>query len=250
MRKLLFALLLAGCTTAPQPDFVFRPERVPVGRVVHYVKSNLDGSKPALVSVYFASPTRIEVYKSEKDVDDAADVHAELDYTMFSPRMLDAGVIFDDGTREHRAKLEFDGKTVTATIGGATASLPAPFTPLHTYNFDLMGLSAMLPHLRDDGSFRVAFVEPTFGEGPSPIANRGIVTATRHGDTYSLAGELFPHGATLRINPSDGLLESFESATPNNPGWNSLRLRRRGSESMTRAQWDTYRKSHVGKGAD
>ncbi|HEX8152831.1 MAG TPA: hypothetical protein VF698_06895 [Thermoanaerobaculia bacterium] len=95
----------------------------------------------------------------------------------------------------------------------------------------------------------LAFVEPTFGEGPSPIACRGIVTATRSGDAYSLKGALFAHGAT-RVNPDDGLLESFESATPNNPGWNGLRLQRRGSVSMTREEWDAYRKSHVGKGVD
>lgn len=41
--------------------FRFQPDRIRVGEVARYVKSNLDGSKPARVSIFVAAPDRTEV---------------------------------------------------------------------------------------------------------------------------------------------------------------------------------------------
>ena len=58
-------VLLAAATPPKVPSsldhFQYRPETIRVGEVAHYVKSNLDGSKPARVSIFVASPENLEV---------------------------------------------------------------------------------------------------------------------------------------------------------------------------------------------
>lgn len=251
----LLVLVAASCQTS---DFTFRPERVDPGRVVHYVKSNLDGSKPSLVSLYIAKGDVIEVYKSEKGLDDSAHVYAHLDWEHFLADHLDAGVITADGVRRGRATLVISEPALIVTIGDATQTIPVDTFPLHVYNFDLMSLNMMLPHLnRPKGSFRVAFAEPTFGTKKELMELRGFATVrfsrnervngvpTRR---YSLAGAGM--NGTLWVNEKDGLLEKFESPVPNNPGWNSLRLERRGTARMTVEEWRRYIETHVGTGVD
>lgn len=234
----LLVLVAASCQTS---DFAFRPERVVPGRVVHYVKSNVDGSKPSLVSLYLAGRDAIEVYKSEKGLDDSADVLAHLDWRRFSADRLDAGVIAADGRREGRATLVLAASSLVVTIGGVTQTLKVDTFPLHVYNFDLMSLNVMLPHLaRPKGSFRIVFAEPTFGTKKEVMELRGFATAryacaervhdvpTRR---YSLAGAGM--NGTMWVSEKGSLIERFESPIPNNPGWTSLRLERRGTEQMT-----------------
>ena len=250
----LLVLVAAGCES---PDFTFRPERVAPGRVVHYVKSNLDGSKPALVSLYVADRDRIEVYKSEKGLTDSADVLAHLDWARFSADHLDAGVITADGRREPRAKLDVQDSELTVRIGSAEQKLAVDTFPLHVYNFDLMSLNVMLPHLdHPERSFRIAFIEPTFGRKREVMELRGFATARYSGRErvngaltrrYSLAGAGM--NGTMWVNMKDGLIQRFESPVPNNPGWTSLRLDRRDSQRMTPEKWRRYKLTHVGKGA-
>jgi hypothetical protein len=227
--------------------------------VVHYVKSNLDGSKPALVTMYIAAPDRIEVYKSEKDLTDSADVLAHIDWKRLSADSLDAGVITADGKREPRAKLSIAGSELFVKIGDTEERLRVDTFPLHVYNFDLMSLNVTLPRIaRRNENFRIAFAEPTFGEKPGVMELRGFVTARYVGGEpldrvptrkYVLSGDgMAGHEGTLWINASDGMMQRFESTLANNPGWTSLRLDRRGTAHMSDGQWREYKRTHVGTG--
>jgi hypothetical protein len=50
-----------------------------VGKVVHYVKSNLDGSRRLVLSLHFSAPLKVEALKVEADGQYLALVQAELD---------------------------------------------------------------------------------------------------------------------------------------------------------------------------
>jgi hypothetical protein len=251
----LLVLVAAGCDSS---DFTFRPQRVDPGRVVHYVKSNIDGSKASLVSLYIADRDRIEVYKSEKDVTDSADVLAHLDWNRFLADSLDAGVITADGRREARAALEIRDSELMVRIGKTEQKLAVDTFPLHVYNFDLMSLNVMLPHLEHpERSFRIAFAEPTFGTKKEVMELRGFATARYSGKAgvngtqtrrYSLAGAGM--NGTMWVNVKDGLIQKFESPVPNNPGWTSFRLERRHAQRMTPDEWRRYKQTHVGTGVD
>jgi hypothetical protein len=270
MRRLLLllALPLAACATSSTPvnplaAFSFRADRLPAtGSVMHYVKSNLDGSKPALVSLYVAGPDNIEVSKSETGVTDSADITGHIDWKRFTPDHLDSGVLNPDGTRESRVTLDVKGDEVIVKFGVFDQRLTVGVFPMHIYNFDLMGLNMTLPHLRNPrNGFTVAFLEPTFQEGPEFVGVRGRVTATfvrdetLHGVSvhrYSVNGPgLSGAGGTLWLNANDGFIERFASPLPNNPDWSSYLLERHGApEQMSPEQWQLFKRSHVGLGPE
>src|SRR4051794_25391575 len=222
LASLLLFLLAAGCTTSPSSDplaaFRYRAERVPpAGTVVHYVKSNLDGSKPSLVSLYFADGEDIEVSKSEAGLVDSADIKAHLDWKRFIADRLDSGVMLRNGDREARATLVIGKDELTANVDHFEQRLTSKMYPLHLYNFDLMGLNVMLPQLRDPrANFTVVFVEPTFGQKDGAIEIRGRATATYLNDQvidgrathhFRLAGAgLEDAEALLWIDADDGLI--------------------------------------------
>ena len=240
--------------------FHFEPARVPVGRVIHYVKSNLDGSKPALVSVFFSSDSRIDVYKSEEGLGDSAEVSAEMDWATFSPRLLEAGVILADGTRQARARVQVEaGRRLHVKVGPEEQRIDAPALPFHIFNFDLMSLNVALPHLAlPESPFAVTFVEPTFGQRPGLVEDRGQATITfsavesLHGvpcRKYLLSGPgMLEKGGALWVSTLDGLLELVETPLANNPDWDSFRLERHSEERMTSDAWERYRTTHVGTG--
>jgi hypothetical protein len=254
MHRLLLLLLLGGCAT-----FVHDASRVVPGTAIHYVKSNLDGTKPSLVTMYIIDGDDIEVSKSEKDVDDSADVRAHLDWRRFSADRLDAGVLTSDGKREARAELTLGERELAVKLGDTAETLPVSTFPLHVYNFDLMSLNMTLPHLaRPRSGFRFAVAEPTFGQKPGVMELRGYADATYAGDEtlhgvpthkYRVSGAgMAGREGWLWINDADGYLEKFESPLANNPGWTSLRLERRGVSRMTQAEWSEYKRKNVGVG--
>jgi hypothetical protein len=268
MRSYLLAFLLAALASSalaaadPLDAFHYRPTRVPAaGTVVNYVKSNLDGSKPALVSLFFADADNIEVSRSEAGVAESTDVRAHLDWKRFIADRLDSGDLTADGVRAPRAKLTIGKDDVAASYDTFEQRLTSNIHPLYVYNFDFMGLNAMLPQLRNpkDG-FSMGLVEPTFGLKDGVIELRGKVTATYVGEKtvdgrpahlFHLAGPgLADVAASLWIDADDGLIDLVECPLPNHPDWNSYRLARRGTnQHMTAAQWMAFKVAHVGVGA-
>jgi hypothetical protein len=268
MRRALLAIVLFAfaCQTTSPGDplaaFRYRAARVPAaGTVVHYLKSNLDGSKPSLVSLYFVDPEDIEVSKSEAGFSDSIDIKAHLDYKRYVADRLDSGVITSNGARVSKATLVIGRDELTASVDHFEQRLTSNVYPLHLYNFDLMGLNVMLPHLRNpQRNFTIGFVEPTFGFKDGAIELRGRATAAYLGDeavdgrrahVYRITGAGLAHAeALLWVDAGDGLIDLVESPLPNNPEWSSYRLARRGTtEHMSPIEWEAFKRSHVGVGA-
>jgi hypothetical protein len=268
MRRSLLAFVLAAVTSSafsasdPLDAFHYRAARVPaVGTMINYVKSNLDGTKPSLVSLYFVDADDIEVSRSEAGVAESADVKAHLDWKRFIADRLESGDLTKDGVRAPRAKLTISKDEVTATYDTFEQRLTSTVHPLYVYNFDLMGLNVMLPQLRNPKeSFTVGFVEPTFGQGEGVIALRGKATATYAGEEkvdgrasylFHLSGPGLSNAeASLWVDADDGLIDRVECPLPNHPDWKSYRLARLGpNQHMTPAEWTAYKIAHVGVGA-
>src|SRR5262245_11908023 len=70
--------------------FRYQPDKVKVGTVYHYTKSNLDGTKAITVSAYVAAKDRIEVFKTDPDGDDCAFVIANMNWEIFSAERLNS----------------------------------------------------------------------------------------------------------------------------------------------------------------
>jgi hypothetical protein len=250
-------LLLGATGDSPVPSsldrFRYQPEKIRVGEVAHYVKSNLDGSKPTRVSIFVASPDKLEVAKVEAKVIDAAWVRAGFSWTLFTADRLDAGVIKLDGSVEERATLGLDRKAgaVTVKIGDREGSATWGHVPFHIYNFDFTSLNFAWRHLIDPKApFSIGVLDPTFKPEGDPLLYRGTAAITYvgeeivHGKTcrkYRIAGPGIG-GATgyLWEDPKSGWLEKIEIPFPDNPDWSSFKLELQGIERMTPAGWKTF----------
>ncbi|HWM93883.1 MAG TPA: hypothetical protein VN493_24200 [Thermoanaerobaculia bacterium] len=267
MRKLLeTALLFALAVLAASPAlaqveaFKYDAARVPVGKVYHYLKTNVDGTIPEHVSIRVAGPNRIESYKFHPGEPPAALVIADMDWAAFSVRSIESLHLLADGSRKTMA-------TLTALDGGKRVKVDLPMLgkppdtveigriPWHIYNFDLASLAFAMPHLVDPkGRFTIGIADPNFGEGPV-FLYRGEAEVAYVGEEtragvlcrkYRIDGPaLRNRGGFLWINHAEGHVEDIEIDLPDNPNWKSFKLKLTGVESMGQAAWERFQKAKL-----
>ncbi len=239
--------------TSSLDRFRFQAKKIRVGEVAHYVKSNVDGSKPARVSIFVSAPDKLEVAKIEKGVNDAAWLRAGFNWHLFTADRLDAAVIRLDGSVEERASLDVDRKAgaVRVTLGGRESSVPWGHVPFHVYNFDFTSLNYAWRHLDDPKKpFAIGVMDPTFQAEGEPFVYRGVANIEYvgeeklHGKTcrkYRISGPGIG-GATgwIWADRKGDWLEKIEIPFPDNPDWNSFRLELEGVEAMTPEGWKKF----------
>ena len=263
---LVSGLALLGVAAGPGPAgssldrFRYRPEKIRVGQVAHYVKSNLDGSKPTRVSIFVAAKDRIEVAKVEQGVIDAAWVRAHFDWTLFTADRLEAAVRNLDGSIEERAELSADTKTgvVNVKVGDMKGSAAWGWAPFHIYNFDFASLNFAWRQLADPrSSFTIGVMDPTFKSEGDIFVYRGeakieyVRDEPLHGKRCTLHRISGPGiaGTTGSIwaDPKSGWLEKVEIPFPDNPDWSSFRLELQGVETMTPEAWRKFMAESLAK---
>jgi hypothetical protein len=279
---LLASLLLAAVLPAgAQPalslnDYDLRAERAPSRQVVHYLKSNLDGSQRVVVSQYFPAPFQVEALKVEADGRYLALVKAQLDpRTLTEARIESFNGLENGGAGRLQMRLHSDEgqQRLVAEVAGTRMPVQPSRLPAHVYNFDLAGLNLTLPMLKNPrADFAVGLVDPDFeflrtrfkpnaGELPGGMIDRGTASF-RYLRDEKLDGDVDTHrfevggpafgGVTgsLWVNAKDRLIQRFEHAQPDNPAWKSLRLNRMASRSMDAAGWAAFTAATVRRAQD
>ena len=256
---LFSAVALLGAASGPArvesdlDKFRYQPSKIRVNEVAHYIKSNLDGSKPTRVSIFVVAPDRLEVAKVENDVNDAAWVRAHFDWKLFTSDRMEAAVINLDGSIEERATFAVDRAkgAVDVTVGDRKGSAAWKQLPFHVYNFDFTSLNFAWRHLIDPKApFEIGIIDPTFQKDGPPIFYRGdariVYTGEDeiHGKTcrsYRISGPgIGGTTGTIWWDPKSGWLEKVEIPFRDNPDWNSFKLELEGIELMTPAAWKKY----------
>ena len=249
----IIAIFVATAFAQP-PVYKLRPERIAVGTVYHYVKTNVDGTQPEQISLYILSRDRIESYKFHPKGTRAGLVTAEMDWKNFVPTKLESRQVFPTGERKLFATLtlDADGRNITVSIPTAK---PEPETvkvesmPFHLYNFDLASLNVTLPHLADPKKpFTVGIVDPTFKPEPL-VAYKGELTVTYEKDEqrngvetrrYRAEGSGIGGKGTIWVNKKQGHIEDMEFDVANNPDWKTFKLKLTKTEKMTPDQWQQF----------
>lgn len=240
-------------------EFRFRPERVRVGHVYHYLKTNIDGTKPERVSIYVAARDRIESFKYHPPrAGRAGLVIARLDWKIFSATRLESWQVWKD-ERKLFATLDYDSADSSVTVSIPATGRPpervrVEHLPFHVYNFDLASLNFAFPHLaRPRGAFTVGIADPTFKETGPLFHYRGEARVAYAGDErrngvacrkYRIDGRgLEGRGGWLWVNKRLGHVEDIEIDLPDNPEWQSFKFRLTRTERMTRARWEQFIKA-------
>ena len=254
----LLLLSLAGAGPAQTSAFRYQPEKIKVGTVYHYVKTNRDGSHPEQISIRVAAHDRIESFKFHPKGVRAALVVAGVDWTNFSARRLESWQVFAGGKRNLFATMAYDkaSKTVGVsipTLAKEVEKTPISREPFHVYNFDLASLNFAFRHLADPRkSFTVGIADPTFKESPmfhykGEVEVSYVADESRDGVAcarYRIDGKgLDNRGGFIWVNKKDGYFQDIEIDLPDNPDWQTFKFKLERVEQMTEAQWDTFIKA-------
>lgn len=264
IRAALCVLLLAAPCRAQDDTAKFRyraSKAVPVGTVLHYVKTNVDGTRPEYVSQFVAAADVLESFKFHPKSPPAGLVVAEMDWKFFAAKSLRSWRVLGKGERKLFGTLTFDAAARRAEVSlpsvrGAPEGFDFKQIPVHLYNFDFGSLNFAFPHLREpEGGFRVGVADPTFRESGPLAEYKGEVTVTylkderRNGVAvrkYRIDGAgLRDRGGFIWVNRRRGWVEDMEIDLPDNPEWTSFKFKLLRVERMDRAGWERFIESQL-----
>ena len=236
--------------------FRFKPKKVSVGAVYHYLKTNIDGTNPEHISQFIHATDKLEAFKFHPQATRAGLVIATMDWRNFSARRLESWQVFKDEKRKLFATLNYNDaeKSVEVAFPGmnkASERTAIKYLPFHVYNFDFGSLNFAFPHLvNPEKSFTIGIADPTFKDPGVAFAYRGEATITYVGNErrnnivcrkYSVGGNgLENRGGFIWVNKKGGYIEDMEIALPDNPDWTSFKLRLTKVEKMTPQEWEAF----------
>lgn len=257
--KLIAALLIACLVAMARPALPqdaplrFRASRVPTGQVLHFNKSQRDGSNPTQISVFVAAQGRVEALKWDRGGDEATLVTAWMDWSRFSVRRFEAFHLSRDAAPVLRATLDVSGDRLSMSL------MPTPLTlhhwPWHSFDFDFTSLNLVLPHLTDPRSGLTFWRTDFVYSDPPAVAELGEVRMRFEADEsrngravrrYSIGGAGL--GDTTGIWWADrrtGLLVEYEIPVGDEPGYADVRLEATGSQRMSAAEWEEFKRRSV-----
>jgi hypothetical protein len=265
VKAIFFCVVALAGVCSAQDDtarFRYRAERaIPVGTVLHYVKTNIDGTRPEQVSQFIAAEDSLESFKFHPKSPPAGLVVALMDWKSFSARTLTSWRVPGRGERKLFGTILFDARTRRAEVSlpsvrSGTETFAFGRLPVHLYNFDFASLNFALPHLSDPkASFRIGVADPTFRPDGALVEYKGEATVAYLSEEkragvavrkYRVDGAgLQNRGGHIWVNKRRGWIEDMEIALPDNPDWTSFKLKLLRTEKMTRAQWDAFVESQL-----
>ncbi|MDP6715609.1 MAG: hypothetical protein QF368_13420 [SAR202 cluster bacterium] len=244
--------------------FEYRPEKIKIGAVYHYVKSSIDGGNPADVSIYVAARDRVEVLKIEQGSSTPAYVTADFDWESFSAIRLDSWHIVEDGSlrRQLESHLSLECNTYTAHLGDGVFPADIKHYPLHNYNFDFISFNFIFRHLiNPEQDVEIGVVEPNWdvigspgfsptGEAANVLLYKGKALIEYLGNDrchdkdcrkYRISGKgMENQEGFFWVNKDNGHFENFEHPHRDNPGWDSFNFELRSTEEMTSEEWKNF----------
>ena len=229
------------------------------GTVLHYVKTNIDGSYPEYVSQYIASGDTMESFKFHPKGARAGLVIAQMDWQTFSAKSLRSWQVFAQNERKLFGTILFDGAARRAEVSIPAVKPEAEFValkyfPVHLYNFDFGSLNFAFPHLvKPKSDFRIGVTDPTFKPDGALVEYKGEVTVSYVADEkrnnvrtrkYKIDGAgLKNRGGLIWVNKKTGWIEDMEIDLPDNPDWTSFKFKLLKTEKMNRAEWESFIKA-------
>ena len=247
----LAALSLAGCATAsPQP--AAEPP------VLHYLRTNRDGSEAEHVVQFRPTPTDIAVYKWVSKCTGAAYVTATMAADLSEGRQFIAGKVARDGGQARFGTLDVaDGALVADVTPPGGPRLQARHRlkgrPFLLYDFDLADLNAFLQAHRPRAAF--AFALPVIWPSePGLFRDLGQLRATPAGSERRLGRRTrrfaltvdgpTPARGNLWVDAAGGFIVEAELGLPNHDNYQDFRLRLEQVEAGGQRAFDALTHGH------
>ena len=245
--------MIALAVTAAEP--------APIGdAILHYVRSNRDGSLPEHVVHFRPTRTGIAVYKWVEKCTTAAYVTAEMNGDLRDGRSFVAGKVSKDGTQATFGTLTLDPARSALIMDVKTAAEriqethPLKSRPFLIYDFDFADLNAYLQEARPTADF--AFEMPTIWpvDGPTLFRDFGVMRAkyrgnAKHGGRDAVRFDLTVEGPTpssgsLWVDADQGFIVEADLGLPNHLEYRDFRLKLERVETGGQAAWNALTRGH------
>ena len=228
--------------------------------ILHYVRSNIDGSKPEHVVQYRPARDRIAVYKWVEKCKIAAYVTAEMESDLRDARLFTAGKVARDGTQAVFGTLTLDPAAPALDVA---VDLPNEqirerhilrTRPYLLYDFDLSDLNVFLQEAKPKGDF--AFELPVIwpAEGTSVFRDYGRLQARYAGsekylDRDAVRFDLKVEGPTpstgrLWVDEREFYIVEAQLGLPNHLDYKDFRLNFERLEAGGQTAWEALMKAH------
>ena len=244
-----FLALLAAVAPAPTA-------RAPI---LHYVRSNQDGSEPEHVVHYRPTRTGIAVYKWVSKCTTSAYVTAEMDEAVSEGRVYVAGKVARDGSQASFGTLTLDPEASALKVditppGGARIEETHKLQrrPYILYDFDFADLNAVLQE--HPGKVHFSFDLPVVWPGDDGLfRDLGTLHANYDSDGVRggrkvrmfLLGVEGPNTGTgkLWVDAAEGYIVEAELNLPNHQEYRDFRLQLEKVERGGEAAWNALTRS-------
>ena len=228
--------------------------------ILHYVRSNRDGSEPEHVVQYRPSRTQIAVYKWVEKCKMAAYVTAEMDEGMRDARLFTAGKVAKDGSQATFGTLTLDS---AASALDVAVDLPNEqirerhalrSRPFLLYDFDFSDLNVFLQEARPRADFAYELPVIWPAEGTSVFRDYGSLRARyareeKHLGRKTIRFDLTVDGSTpstgtLWADAKQGYIVEAELGLPNHLEYQDFRLKLDKVDKGSIAAWNALTKGH------
>ena len=253
-----FVSAVTGSAHAQVSQLRFDASKVPQGTVMHYQKSQLDGSNAAHVSVYMIDGESLESLKWEEGSTVATLVKARMDWRRFSVREFHSYRLEKGKVPELRGTLEATANGTQVKVSFLKDKVVRiTHWPWHSYDFDFASLGLILPQLRNPAEDLIFWrTDVVFvGEGMDFAEVGGIrlhLEAMELRDSqqvrrYSIGGAGLQHRyGKLWTNTAGGLIE-YQIPVGDEPGYENVRLLLERSQPLTPEQWEAFKLTKIGE---
>ncbi len=242
-------------------QFKYQPEKINIGTVYHYTKSNLDGSNPARIYIRVMDNENLDVWKFEEHNYDAAHVTAHMNWESFSADRIQSWIATSDGNEEEQATLisSYDNSAFSIAWHGQSETIQIGYYPVHVYNFDFISLNFILRHWSEpQGEMEIGIVQPNFNPDiPGVIKYEGTVKLKyicdeeRNGypcRKYSVNGDgIQNQQGLIWLDRTSMHAVDMEIPIPDNPSWNSFKFELVSIQEMSVEAWRQFMDEEIKK---
>ncbi|HVH49820.1 MAG TPA: hypothetical protein VM760_08090 [Sphingomicrobium sp.] len=230
--------------------------------LLHYVRSNRDGSEPENIVMYRPTVTTVAVYKYVSRCTTAAYVTAAFDPASGEVAGMDAGKVGQKGEQVKFGRIDFDAgsRTLSAWVdtpaGRLSEQMKVPDRPWHLFDYDFGTLNAELQSVRPrrDFSFGLPLVWP---QEKGFLRYMGRVDAKYMGFdmventpavrfNLSLDGPV-PATGYLLLDQAAGHIMEAELSIPNHDNYRDFKLSLQKVEKGGQKAWDKLLRRHYAR---
>jgi hypothetical protein len=222
--------------------------------ILHYVRSNRDGSEPEHVVQYRPTRTGIAVYKWVEPCTTAAYVTAEMGDDVRDARRYVAGKVARDGRQAKFGTLTLDAEAPALALdivppGGERIQMRHALSqrPYLLYDFDLADLNAFLQEHRPKADF--TFALPVIWPGDEKLFRDLGTLHARHRGTEMHAGRETvrfdlavegpaPSAGTLWVEARDGFIVEAQLGLPNHQEYRDFQLKLERVQAGSKEAWN------------